>query len=67
MFTKEIATEIGGAAGRIAPPAAVAVTTASGYTLQDWVYIGTLALLALQGAYLLWKWRRDWRAPKAIA
>lgn len=67
MVTKEIAVEVGVAAGKLAPPAAVVTAAASGYTLQDWTYIGTLAFLVLQAAYLTWKWVREWHAQKVAA
>jgi hypothetical protein len=31
----------------------------TGMTLQDWVFIATLAYIALQAGWLLWKW---WKA-----
>jgi hypothetical protein len=31
-------------------------------SLQDWVYIATLGYLALQAAWLLWKWARAVRS-----
>lgn len=43
----------------VIPGTAVAVTL-YGITLQDWLAIGGICLLVLQGAYLLWKWRREW-------
>ncbi len=67
MLTREITTEAGVAAAKLAPPAAVVTATASGYTLQDWVGIATLVYLALQAAYLAWKWWREWRVPRAAA
>lgn len=67
MFTREIATEAGVAAAKLAPPAAVVTASASGYTLQDWVGIATLIYLALQAAYLAWKWWRESRIPRRVA
>ncbi|KAF1005459.1 MAG: hypothetical protein GAK28_03211 [Luteibacter sp.] len=67
MLTKEIATEIGVAAGKLAPPAAVVTAAASGYTLQDWVSIATLAYLGLQALYLAWKFHRERRASRTPA
>lgn len=51
--------EVGSEAAKSSPPIAVLGATASGLTLQDWVYIATLLYLALQGGWLLWRW---WRA-----
>lgn len=43
-----------------APPVAVAGSAwLFGLTLNDWVAIGTLTYLAIQGAYLLWRWYRE--------
>lgn len=67
IITKEIASEAGAAVAKLTPPAAVVTAAASGYTLQDWTYIGTLAFLLLQAAYLAWKWVREWRSPKVPA
>ena len=42
-----------------APP--VAVTAASGLlglSLYDWMLVATIGYIALQAAWLLWKWRR---------
>lgn len=45
------------------PPVTVtAVTWMSGLTLNDYVLIGTLIYIALQAAYLVWKWVREYRA-----
>lgn len=67
MFTREITTEAGVAAAKLAPPAAVVTAAANGYTLQDWVGIATLAYIVLQAAYLAWKWWRELRVPRAAA
>lgn len=43
-----------------APPVAVAGSAwLFGLTLNDWVAIGTLLYLALQGGFLIWKWYRE--------
>ena len=45
-------------------PSAVIVTAhLSGMTLQDWVSAVGIAFIALQAAYLIWKWRREARHP----
>ena len=31
-----------------------------GLPLSDWVVVATIAFVALQAAYLIWKWRRDY-------
>jgi hypothetical protein len=45
-----------------APPVVVAGTAwLFGLTLNDWVAIGTLLYLALQGGFLVWKWVREYK------
>jgi hypothetical protein len=45
-----------------APPVVVAGTAwLFGLTLNDWVAIGTLAYLALQGGFLVWRWFREYK------
>jgi hypothetical protein len=45
-----------------APPVVVAGTAwLFGLTLNDWVAIGTLAYLALQGGFLVWRWYREYK------
>lgn len=49
-------------AAKSAPPVAVAGSAwLFGLTLNDWVAVGTLAYLVLQGAYLAWRWYRETR------
>ena len=43
---------------------AVAGTTASVLTLNEWVMLSTLAFIALQAVYLLRKWWREEREHK---
>lgn len=42
-----------------------AVTTGAyrlgGLPLSDWAVVATIGFVALQAAYLIWKWRRDYR------
>lgn len=42
-----------------------AVTTGAyrlgGLPLSDWAVVATIGFVALQAAYLVWKWRRDYR------
>ncbi len=67
MITKEIASEAGTAIAKMTPPAVVVTAQASGYTLQDWVSIATLAYLGLQALYLTWKFHRERRASRVPA
>jgi hypothetical protein len=43
---------------KASPPIAVAVVTVQGMSLQEWVLVATLAYIALQAGWLLWKWYR---------
>jgi len=43
------------------PPIAVTAMSIAGIGLQDWVCFATLAYLALQAAYSIWKWIREAR------
>lgn len=51
----EMAREIGHAVVRVAPPAAVLAMPPN--EILAWV---SIAYVILQGAYLIWKWRREW-------
>lgn len=53
--------DIGVAAAQVAP-GAVAASSARfiGLPLSDWAIIATIFFVALQAAYLIWKWRRDY-------
>jgi hypothetical protein len=44
---------------------AVAGVTLLGLGLQDWVYVTAIAYAVLQIAYLIYRWVREWRTPKA--
>jgi len=52
------------AVGKSSPPIAVTAAMLAGIPLEKWVAIATLAYIALQAAYLLWKWAREVRAKK---
>ena len=41
--------------------AAGGVFKIAGLPLSDWLVIASLLFLGLQAAYLVWKWRRDYR------
>jgi hypothetical protein len=40
--------------------AAAAGFKMAGLGLADWVALGSLTFIVLQGGYLIWKWRRDY-------
>jgi hypothetical protein len=61
-MSKQLTAEVGNEAIKASPPiAVVGATTMSGMTLQDWVLVATLAYIALQAAWLVWKW---WKAAR---
>jgi hypothetical protein len=53
------------AALKTAPMVAVAGASAAGWSVQEWMYAGTLGYIVLQAAYLVWKWIREWRKSRA--
>lgn len=47
-------------------PAGVSIATLMGVSLNDLVLLSTLAFIALQAAFLIWKWvrlTRGWKKP----
>ena len=53
-------TELAQESMKSAPPVVVAGSAwLFGLTLNDWVAVGTLLYLVLQGGYLAWKWYRE--------
>ena len=68
MNTNQLAAEIGAAAKAAAPPAAIATGVAMGAIDPQWfVIVPTAVYVVAQLGYLLWKWRREWKASKAFA
>lgn len=45
--------------GKVLPPLAVTSASATGLSLQDWVYIVTIVYTVLQIASLIWKWFKN--------
>jgi len=60
----DMANEAGYAATKAAPAVGVALASASGWGVQEWMYAATLLYVLMQAAYLLWKWHREWRARR---
>lgn len=56
----DLARDVGAASLKAAPP-----FTVWALTLNEWVAIATLGYVALQAAYLVWKWRRELQAKRA--
>lgn len=52
--------DIVSATARAVPPVTVAYIT-----LNEWVAIASIAYVALQAAYLIWRWRGEWLRRKA--
>lgn len=59
MTTNEIAADLSAAALKSSPIAAVLALS-----LNDWVAVAAIIWTVLQGAYLVWKWRRDLKSAK---
>lgn len=54
--------DIVGAVMHATPGAAAGgVFKIAGLPLSDWLVVASLAFVVLQAAYLVWKWRRDYR------
>ena len=52
------------AAGKASPPVAVGTLSASGVSLEEWVFIATLTYLVLQILVLVYKFARDLRRDR---
>lgn len=50
--------DVGIALAKATPP-----LTVYALTLNEWVAVATILYIIMQGAYLVWKWRRDARRP----
>lgn len=53
------------AAIKSAPPVAVAAASVAGWSVQEWMYAGTLGYIVLQAGYLVWKWYREWHKSRS--
>lgn len=60
----DLGNEIGVASAKVAPALGVAAASVTGWGVQEWMYAGTLGYIILQALYLLWKWRREWKAKQ---
>jgi hypothetical protein len=58
LITSKVA-DTAAAVAKVVPAVVVSVLS-----LQDWVYIATLAYIGLQAAWLLWKWYHAVRSNK---
>lgn len=59
-----LSAEIGRAALKLSPPAAVIWAHMAGWGPQDWMYAVTTLYVVLQSLYLAWKWLREYRAAR---
>lgn len=59
---QQLMGEINAAGAKLTPVLGVATAGAAGWGVQEWMYAATCAYVVLQAAYLLWKWRREWKA-----
>jgi hypothetical protein len=58
-MTPQQSIDVGSEAKKAVLPLVVSVAGKTGaLTLQDWVYVATLAYIALQAAWLVWRWYR---------
>lgn len=60
MIPTEVKEEAASQAVKAVPAVAAATTTmVIGLTLNEWLAIASIAFIALQAVYLVWKWRRE--------
>lgn len=45
-------------------PAVTGATVAT-LTLNEWVAVATFFYITIQAAYLVWKWRKEWKKSRA--
>ena len=63
-MSANLANEVGVAGVKTAPAVIMSAAAGIGWGVQEWMYAATLAYVVLQGAYLLWKWHREWKAKR---
>lgn len=57
-------TEVTHESLKASPPVAVTVAWMNGLTMNELVAIATLAYIALQAGYLIWKWIREYKRTR---
>lgn len=62
-MSNEVAQAVDGGL-RAAPPITVSAASFLGVSLESWMYIATISYTILQGAYLIYKWRRTHKKDK---
>lgn len=60
----DFAGEAHAAALKLSVPAVVAGSSVAGWGPSDWMYALTAVYVVIQGAYLLWKWHKEWKSKK---
>ena len=63
-MSNDISGEVSAAAAKVSPAVMVAGAGAAGWGVQEWMYALTCLYLVAQLAYLLWKWRREYKAKR---
>jgi len=61
----DFTAEVQAAGMKLVPPVSVVAAKAAGWGPAEWMYALTGAYVVLQGAYLLWKWHREWKRGRA--
>lgn len=61
---RDFVSEAKTAAASVAPPMSVIGAQAAGWGPADWMYALTAVYVVLQALYLLWKWRKEWKAKR---
>lgn len=61
----DIASEVQAATAKLVPVGVVAAAEVGGWGPAEWMYALTALYVVLQAAYLLWKWRREWKAKQS--
>lgn len=57
-----LAREVGVAAAKLSPPAAIYAGSVV-WGPQEWSYVGVGIYAVLQSAHLIWKWRKEAKKP----
>ena len=61
-MSNDITGEVSAAAAKLSPVGLVAGANAAGWGPAEWMYALTAIYVVLQSVYLLWKWRKEWKA-----
>jgi len=67
MDSTELTQEVTNAGAKLIPPVTVGIASATGWTVQDWMYAATIFYVVLQASHLLWKWWKEYRSAKPDA